>query len=170
MSIQSENQGDVVWRSSSLAIAGEMARRGANLTLIQKNTQRNKSLDTLKLWGVILSRLVKDETTDIAHTYLTEEDLNGYDLDENAVMGIANFLNSLKEAKIYAVLRGVPGGQVKISLRTTDHATDVAAIAQILGGGGHKKAAGATISGTINEARDRLLTISKNNTIMKEQI
>lgn len=151
----------------SLAIAGEMTRYGANLTNIQKHTHKNKSLDTLKLWGVILSRLNKDEETEIAYTFIKEEDLKNETLDENAVSGIANFLNSLREAKIYAVLRETGDGKIKISLRTTENDVDVASIALTLGGGGHKKAAGATMDGTIEEAIKRILTIHKNNTIMK---
>ena len=53
-------------------------------------------------------------------------------------------------------LRELEGGKVKISLRTGPrvNATEVCAL---LGGGGHAAAAGATVSGTLSEAKQAVL-------------
>ena len=50
-------------------------------------------------------------------------------------------------------------GKVKGSLRTTDNDTDVSLIAQKMGGGGHKKAAGFAVEGTIEGVLDIVLTV-----------
>ena len=47
------------------------------------------------------------------------------------------------------VLQQEAGGKIKGSLRTNDDLIDVAKLATLLGGGGHRKAAGFTISGTL---------------------
>jgi len=49
-------------------------------------------------------------------------------------------------------------GKIKGSFRTTGDEIDVAVWAKKLGGGGHKKAAGFTIDGTIQEVLDKILT------------
>lgn len=150
-----------------LAAAGEMTRFGANLRLIRQKTQQNKTLDTLKLWGVVLSRLKKEEDLELAHTYITQEDFKKYSLSEEAIQGVAGFLNDLQEAKIIAVLKEVGGNKVKVSFRTTHDHIDVAALAQTMGGGGHKKAAGVTMDGSIKDALDKILTEHRKLIIIK---
>jgi phosphoesterase RecJ-like protein len=51
-------------------------------------------------------------------------------------------------------------GEFKISLRTYDP-LDASAICGKLGGGGHKAAAGCTVIGTLEEAKNRILKAVK---------
>ena len=53
-------------------------------------------------------------------------------------------------------LRELRIGVVKVSLRTGPR-VDACAVCQRLGGGGHRAAAGATVHGTLDEARDAVL-------------
>jgi phosphoesterase RecJ-like protein len=122
------------------------------------STVRNKSLESLKLWGIALSRLQKHEPLDITYTYITQEDLKECNIQENEVEGIANLLNNLENTKIAMVLKQTSEGSVKGSLRTTRDDVDVSLIAQKMGGGGHKKAAGFSASGTIQEVLNTILT------------
>ena len=50
------------------------------------------------------------------------------------------------------------GGPVRVSFRSkaVDHPVDVSAVAQSLGGGGHARAAGAKMEGTVDEVRQRV--------------
>jgi phosphoesterase RecJ-like protein len=58
------------------------------------------------------------------------------------------------------LLKEVADGKIKGSFRTTRDDIDVAAWAKTLGGGGHKKAAGFTSTGTIDEILEKILTIT----------
>jgi phosphoesterase RecJ-like protein len=49
---------------------------------------------------------------------------------------------------------------VKVSFRSTG-STDVNAFARTFGGGGHAKAAGALISGSLGEVRDRVVDAAR---------
>jgi phosphoesterase RecJ-like protein len=53
-------------------------------------------------------------------------------------------------------LREQPDGQVRISFRSKD-GTDVAALAEQFGGGGHRAAAGATTEGPLEAAEHRVI-------------
>ena len=53
-------------------------------------------------------------------------------------------------------LRELEGGRVKISLRTGPR-VNATAVCALLGGGGHAAAAGATISGSMKEAKQAVL-------------
>ena len=65
------------------------------------------------------------------------------------VSSLSNFFNELAGAKIALVLHEKEPGIIKGSLRTTHDDVDVAKLAKTWGGGGHQKAAGFTISGTL---------------------
>jgi len=144
--------------TAALLVAGELLRHGGNLNLINTHYVRNKTLNSLKLWGVALSRLVKDENTGITHTFVKQSDLVENNVGESEVDGIANFLNNLDGSKISLVLKETTDGKIKGSLRTTVEGVDVAEIAKRLGGGGHKKAAGFTVDGTVEDALKMVLT------------
>jgi len=156
---------------TSLTAAGELLRLGANWTLINNQLVRNKSISTLKLWGVVLSRLNKKspsggspaggEEIDMAYTYLTTADIAEHDASEADVEGIANFLNKLDGAKISLFLKEMPAGKIKGSFRTTHEDMDVSALAKKLGGGGHKKAAGFTADGSITDIVNKITSMIK---------
>lgn len=135
--------------ASSLKIAGDLLRLGANLNLIRGWTWKNKSLTALKLWGRVLSRLQKNEKYELAFTVLTKDDLQEFDLPDEEVEGLTNFLNNLSGAKIVCLLKENEDDIIKVSLRTSDPEIDVSKLAKSFGGGGHAKAAGFSIKGKL---------------------
>ncbi|MFH0828814.1 MAG: bifunctional oligoribonuclease/PAP phosphatase NrnA [Candidatus Kerfeldbacteria bacterium] len=133
----------------SMEIAGELLKRGANLRRIVRGTMRNKSVSVLRLWGRALSRLEYDPTTRIVSTALRTADFEECGVAKDGVEGIANFLNGLADSDVVLVLREEAGGFVKGSYRTKKSDVDVAVLARRFGGGGHVKAAGFTVRGSI---------------------
>ena len=73
-----------------------------------------------------------------------------------------NFMNNLSEGKAALILKELPGNQVKGSFRTTRDDVDVSAMAKALGGGGHKKAAGFTVEGNIDDALKQVWEMIEN--------
>lgn len=135
---------------SSLEVSSKLLAYGARSKEIIKHTFQNKSLAQLQLWGRALSRLKKNDDTGIVTTVLTKQDFTELGIEESSE-GIANFLNSVEHAKAIMVLYEKGDGLVKGSLRTTQDGVDVSKIAKFFGGGGHPKAAGFTIPGTLVE-------------------
>ncbi len=141
--------------TESVSVAAELLRRGAQFDKILKRTFRNKSVNGLRVWGTMLSRLRTNEEHDIAYTYVTRNDIAQAGVDDEEIEGLSNFLNSLGEGKAVLVMREMEGGGIKGSLRTTQDDVDVSAWAVKLGGGGHKKAAGFTLKeGQIKSSED----------------
>jgi len=130
-------------------VAADLMRKGANLRRIVSATMRSKSVGILHLWGRALSRLEYDPSTELVTTALTLEDFRECGVEREASEGLSNFLNSLGEGKVVLVLREEPNGLVKGSYRTKHPDVDVAAMAAVYGGGGHKKAAGFSLAGKI---------------------
>ncbi len=133
------NQGTT---NRSLHVASELINFGARYDHILDKTMRNKTIRTLQLWGLMLSRLALDEQSQVSYTYITRFDIEELGATEEQVDGLANFLNSLGEGKAILVMRETADGGVKGSMRTVHDDIDVSAWAIALGGGGHTKAAG----------------------------
>jgi bifunctional oligoribonuclease and PAP phosphatase NrnA len=144
---------------TSLTSASELLRLGANKINIHHYLIQNKTIASLKLWGLIFSRLTKKETINMVYTYLTLKDMVQYGINDEEVEGISNFLNKLDEAKISLFIKETADGKIKGSFRTTHNDTDVSALAKKMGGGGHKKAAGFTTQGTIEEIVNKIVDL-----------
>jgi phosphoesterase RecJ-like protein len=137
--------------ASAIDTASKLLQRGVNLKNITSSTMQNRSISALKLWGRALERLTKTEAG-LVVTVITRQDIADCGADNDAVEGVANFLNSLDDsgdAKAVLVLTERENNEVKGSLRTTHPLIDVSKIATLFGGGGHKKAAGFSVRGTI---------------------
>lgn len=134
----------------SMEISAELMRAGADHKTITAATMQSKSLGTLQLWGRALSRLSLNKATGVVSTALTLKDFEECGADHDASTGLANFLNSLSDGKVALILQEDPGGMIKGSFRTTSE-VNVADMAKQFGGGGHAKAAGFRIKGTLTE-------------------
>lgn len=135
----------------SLEIAAHCYAKGADRRRIMQELYQGKELNALRLWGAILARLVKNEQYGIVATVIRQDDFAAYDLSDEATEGIANFMNTIADMKAALILKELPDGLIRGSMRTTRDDVDVSALAKLFGGGGHKKAAGFTIQGHIVE-------------------
>ncbi len=134
----------------SLQIASILLTLGAKFRKVTRQISENRSIKSLKLWGQALDRLYLNQRLKIIITVITQEDIDKFKATEEDIDGIANFLNNLShpEALGVMVLRQ-EGEMVRASMRSTKEGIDVSRLARLLGGGGHKKAAGFGLPGKI---------------------
>jgi phosphoesterase RecJ-like protein len=144
--------------ADAMAASGELLRHGGNLHQITGSTIKNKTIPSLKLWGIALSRLQKNEPLNLTYTYITQQDLKDNQANDGELEGIANLLNNLEDTHIAMVLKETTDKKIKGSLRTTRSDVDVTEIAKKMGGGGHKKAAGFVVEGTIEDVLKKIFT------------
>ncbi len=137
----------------ALTAGALLMRAGGNYQAILAYTYRNKTPRALRLWGRALERLVVNRELQLAYTVLTHADVIELGGLPSELEGVANFLNGLGEVPIALVLQETSDGLVKGSLRTTRDDIDVSALAGAFGGGGHRKAAGFSVRGRL-EQRD----------------
>lgn len=137
--------------SSAIQAASKLLLKGVDYRQIQSSTMSSRSVTHLRLWGRAFERLKCNPTTGIATTAILRSDLDELGVGSDAVEGISNFLNGLQGVRAVIVLSEREPGQIKGSCRTTDPYTDVSKLAMLLGGGGHKKAAGFSLPGRLTE-------------------
>ncbi len=75
------------------------------------------------------------------------DDVSGENLD-----GIAEYPRSVIGVRLALLFRDLGHGKVKISFRSV-RGVDANALAKQFGGGGHARASGALVSGTLDEVR-----------------
>ncbi len=147
---------------SSLSITSKLISCGGDFKLIKDIVFKNKTVDVLKLWGIVLSRLKKHESLNLVYTYMTQQDLDSFGVSESVSDGISNFMNNLNDGEICLLFKEMPENKIKGSFRTTKDNVDVSLIAKELGGGGHKKAAGFTIDGPLKDAAKTVFELIKD--------
>lgn len=107
----------------------------------------------LKLSGVILSRIKSNRKSDFIYTWLKGKELRKHNLTTNDLIYIAGQLKNLKEGRFSLFLVEESKGKIKGHLRSRpDKKFNVAALAEKIGGGGHRYAAGFRHKGSIDSA------------------
>lgn len=133
----------------SIAIAAEMLWRGARLPQIIREAFYRQNMSALKIWGLAMSRLTINPRYQIAYTVLSYRDYEEYGADETMTDELAGWLACLEGVKAVLFLKESRPGLIKGSWRAVNPSFDVARIARALGGGGHVKAAGFAIKGSL---------------------
>ncbi|MDD9270332.1 bifunctional oligoribonuclease/PAP phosphatase NrnA [Paenibacillus sp. GCM10023248] len=83
---------------------------------------------------------------DLEATGASSEDLDG----------LVNYPRNVEGVEVGMLFKEKAAGVIKVSLRSSG-LVDVAAVAQSLGGGGHVRASGCTIHGTLEQAVERMV-------------
>lgn len=143
------NFGNPATSATAMSAASVLIKHGGKTQTIIEETYRNKSLPSLKFWGEIIDNVIHRPELNLAVFLIPYDKMQQYNATEEWLDGLSNFLTVLSEAKAILVLREVEPQLIKGSFRTTHDDVDVGKLAQILGGGGHQKAAGFTLAGSL---------------------
>jgi bifunctional oligoribonuclease and PAP phosphatase NrnA len=137
----------------TLRAAATLMERGASLSRISARIFNSRTPRTLQLWGRVLSRTqVKDGLvwSEITSDMLAECGATLEDADM-----LVDFIAGVPQTNA-AFLFSEQGGRVRVSMRTSG-ALDAALVAKHFGGGGHARAAGCTLEGSMSDVQDRLM-------------
>lgn len=142
-----------------LRIAADLQERGACLPEIYSKALNQRSFVAARYWGCGLSRLMQEDGL-VWSTLSLEDRLKvGYPGADDA--DLINILSTIEGVEIALIFIEQKGGRVKVSWRSRD-GLDVSKLAQRFGGGGHEPAAGAMVSGTLEEVRAQVLTATRD--------
>jgi len=145
--------------SSTLDTAHRLMQAGASLTEITERTLDNRSFKEVTLWKHALNS-VQLHQGGVIIAEITQDDLKKSGISDVSDAGLVGFLVKVNEAMIAAVFKEAEDNTVRLSLRSKP-GFDVAEVAFGLGGGGHKQASGATIEGSLEDAKKRVLPLLK---------
>ena len=131
--------------------AAEMVAAGAQPALAGREFYQNRSLASLRLEQRMIASMELLSDGDIAYSVVTLDDFAACEAENADAESLIDTLRSVRGVRVACLLKE-RNGFVRGSLRAKDDDTDVAAIARLLGGGGHKAAAGFTLTMPLEEA------------------
>jgi phosphoesterase RecJ-like protein len=140
----------------TLAVSAALVEAGAPLSDISRRLYRSKPDAQLRLFGRVLGRLETDDGGRIIHASLFDADLEATGAIPAHSEGIIDLLAQSEEADVAIVFKE-SGPATRISVRTKPGGVDATVLTGTFGGGGHARAAGATIGGSIDAARPAVL-------------
>jgi len=140
----------------TLRVASELRAAGAPLADIARRLYRTKPNEQLQLFGRILARLETALDGRIVWSTLRPDDLTATGSPASYSEGLIDLLAQSESGDV-AILFKEQGPITRISVRTRDGGVDATQLTGRFGGGGHARAAGATLEHPIDEARRLVL-------------
>lgn len=145
-------------RPYSLRMAADLLESGAPLMELYDRVISRVSLVAARYWGRGLARLEHEDGLVWSSLTLADRKAVSYPGDDDAEL--VNILMTIEQARVVVLFVEQPAGKVKISWRA-EPGVDVSAVATRFGGGGHKPAAGAMLTGDLGEIEATVLAATR---------
>jgi bifunctional oligoribonuclease and PAP phosphatase NrnA len=126
-------------------MAAELIEAGVDVDDTNRRLYERVPIEKLRLVARALDKVERFDDGRLTVTYIGVDDYRESGASESLVEGIIDHVRALEGTALAAVVRDkADSGRSarKVSLRSTDGAIDVSAIARKHGGGGHRRAAG----------------------------
>jgi phosphoesterase RecJ-like protein len=138
------------------AVAAALLQAGVDPEAMYQRIYASVPRGRLALIRDALETLGVDEAyglswVDVHNGLLDRHNVTAEDLD-----GVAEYPRSIEGTRLALLFRDLGHGKVKVSFRSVGD-VDSNALARQFGGGGHARASGALIAGTLDEVRTRVL-------------
>jgi phosphoesterase RecJ-like protein len=138
----------------------EICRRcmeaGVEPPAVARSIFDSNNLGRLKLFGAVLSRMELDPSGRLATVYVDLQMATECGGTYEDTEGLINLPLTAREIQAVAFFKVAPDGTVRVSLRSK-YDVDVRLVANAFGGGGHKNAAGFTVTGPLDRVRGQIL-------------
>lgn len=144
-------------RPATFRAAAELVEAGADLGRIGHHVYDSHPMSRFRLLRHVYRqcRLTHDDR--IAYFWLRRADYVRAGAEREESEGLIDHVRSIEPVIVACVFEEAGDGVVRISLRSKSDRVDVNQVAQLLGGGGHKAAAGARMAGTPLAVQRRVL-------------
>ncbi len=142
------------------AIAAALLRFGVDPEETYRRIYASVSPGRIHLLRDALNSLGVDEAHGLAWISVTADSLERYEVSPEDLDGIVEHPRSIAGTRMALFFRDLGYGKVKVSFRSTGD-VDVNEFARQFGGGGHAKASGALIPGTLDQVRERVVNAAR---------
>ncbi len=152
--------------SEVMFIAGELLQFSIDPAAIAREIFSSRPLGFLQLLGAALSGLQTAQHGRLAWMTVSHRQFAEYGVDPKSSDYFVSFVRMLNTAEIAMVFREISPGQIKVGLRANH--VDVGSLALHIGGGGHRLASGATLSGDLHTVAAQVVKLAEHFLITGE--
>ncbi|MCX7396445.1 MAG: bifunctional oligoribonuclease/PAP phosphatase NrnA [Planctomycetales bacterium] len=157
--------------SRTMRISAALIDRGASPHYVFNLVHEQSSLSRVRLGGRVLGRTQSEAEGRLVWVQVDAKDMSETGAVPSDTEGLVNQCLTVAGSEAAFIAVELQTSQIKFSLRCR-YPHDVAALAQQFSGGGHKLASGATLSGPLNVAVERMRTaflemLKKNDTVVE---
>lgn len=142
------------------AIAARLLAAGVDPDAMYRRIYASVPRGRMGLLRDALNTLEVEEEHHLAWVSIAAGAVEKYDVTAEDLDGIAEYPRSIAGVDLAILFRDLGHGKVKISFRSV-RGVDANAFAKQFGGGGHARASGAMVSGSLEEVRERVLRAAR---------
>jgi phosphoesterase RecJ-like protein len=142
------------------AIAARLLSAGVDPEEMYRRIYASVPKGRLRLLRDALDSLEVDDANGLAWVSIAAGALEKYEVSGEDLDGIAEYPRSVSGVRLALLFRDLGHGKVKISFRSV-RGVDANALAKQFGGGGHARASGALVSGTLDDVRTRVIAAAR---------
>jgi bifunctional oligoribonuclease and PAP phosphatase NrnA len=144
----------------SHAVAADLLTAGVDPEEMYQRVYASAPAGRVRLLASILQTLGVDEQKGLAWLSMPAGAMEQYHVRQEDLDGIVEHARSIAGTRMAVFFRDLGHGKVKASFRSTG-GVDVNAFARNFGGGGHARASGALIAGSLDDVRERVLAAAR---------
>jgi bifunctional oligoribonuclease and PAP phosphatase NrnA len=142
------------------AVAGQLLATGVDPEEMYRRVYASVPVGKLSLLREALGTLDVDAARGLAWISVPAGAMERHNVRSEDLDGIVEHPRSIAGTRLALFFRDLGHGKVKVSFRSTGD-VDVNAVARQFGGGGHAKASGALISGSIDDVVERVVQAAR---------
>ena len=145
----------------TLAVSAALVEAGAPLSEISRRLYRSKPDSQLRLFGRVLDRLEPSAGGRVISSWLGDADLAATGALSSHSEGLIDLLAQSETADVAILFKEAGPTVTRISVRTKPGGVDATVLTGVFGGGGHARAAGASVNAPLGEARRQVLAVAE---------
>ena len=142
--------------AETFEFAAELLQKGINISDIYRKVLDTKTKANFELRKRAIERTEFLEDGKVAFTYINTKDMEEVKAEPGDHEGLVELGRDVEGVEVSIFIRQEEENKYKVSMRSNEY-VNVSDVCIPFGGGGHPKAAGAKIEGTVEEVKNQLL-------------
>lgn len=138
-------------------MAADLVDRGLQVGKINAQTYDSHPYRRIELLRALLNTLELSPSGKVAHWQMLDQWRENLALQPDDSEGLIDMIRAIRGVQVAVFFEELPGGKIRVSMRSKDRGVNVCDIATRFGGGGHALAAGIRMAGPISEAKQQVL-------------
>ncbi len=144
----------------TLRVAASLLEHGLDAERIYEQVYATAPVGRLRLTAEVLETLVVEPEIGLAWVTVPAGAIERHGATADDLDGLVEFARSVQGTRLALLFRSLANGKTKVSFRSVGD-VDVSAFAAQFGGGGHAKASGASIAGSLDDVQRQVLAAAR---------